>query len=109
MLLDGGTGTELLRRGYRTTLPLWSAGALLDRPDLVAAIHADYAKAGAEIVTANTFRTNVRALRKAGLEARAPELNRLAVKLARDSGAPFVAGSIAPLEDCYRPDLVPSR
>lgn len=108
VILDGATGTELLRRGYRTELPLWSAGALQAAPDLVRAIHRDYAQAGAEIVTANTFRTNPRTLEKVGLRARAKELNRLAVELARESGAAFVAGSIAPLEDCYRPDLVPA-
>ncbi len=107
LILDGATGTELLRRGYRTTLPLWSAGALTTRPDLVSQIHSDYARAGADIITANTFRTNARTLKKAGLGARFEELNRLAVDLARRSGAPFVAGSIAPIEDCYRPDLAP--
>ncbi len=107
LILDGATGTELLRRGFRTALPLWSAGALLDAPDLVAAIHADYVAAGAEIVTANTFRTNPRTLARAGRFGRGRELTRRAVELARASGAPFVAGSIAPVEDCYRSDLVP--
>ncbi len=30
VLLDGAVGTELSRRGVRTTLPLWSANALFD-------------------------------------------------------------------------------
>jgi S-methylmethionine-dependent homocysteine/selenocysteine methylase len=108
LLLDGATGTELLRRGYRTELPLWSAGALLAAPHLVRAIHADYVAAGAEVITTNTFRTNVRALERAGLRGRSRALTRVAVELARSVGPAFVAGSIAPVEDCYRPDLTPT-
>ena len=69
---------------------------------------------GAEIVTANTFRTHARTLAKAGLEARAGELSALAVRLAHQGASVpgrdvFVAGSLSPLEDCYRPDLVPEQ
>jgi len=108
-LLDGATGTELERRGARCDLPLWSARALLEAPELVERIHRDYAEAGAEVLVANTFRTQRRTLARAGLGARAEALTRLAVALARRAiGARgFVAGSIAPLEDCWRPDLVP--
>ncbi len=69
-------------------------------------------EAGAEVLTANTFRTHRRTLAKGGLGERSRELTALAVRLAREAatsaGRPiFVAGSLAPLEDCYRPDLVP--
>ena len=114
LLLDGATGSELERRGYPCAIPLWSAGALLACPDLVEAIHRDYAAAGAEILTANTFRTQERTLGRAGLGGRAGALTRLAVERARAAraaappGRPiWIAGSIPPLEDCYRPDLVP--
>jgi len=61
------------------------------------------------VITAATFRTSRRSLAAAGLEARFPELARFAVREAREaaSGRARVAGSIAPLEDCYRPDLRP--
>ena len=106
-------GTELEGQGARTPLPLWSAWALLESPELVLAIHRDEADRGAEILTANTFRTHRRTLAKAGLEARSAELTRTAVSLARQAArgaghAVFVAGSLSPLEDCYRPDLVPA-
>jgi len=112
LLLDGAMGTELQRRDANTTLPLWSARTLIDDPELVWTIHGDEVAAGAEIVTANTFRTHARTLARAGLEARAGELSALAVRLAHQAAsAPgreiFVAGSLSPLEDCYRPDLVP--
>lgn len=112
IVLDGATGTELERRGVRTTLPLWSAPALLEQPEVVERIHADYAAAGADVITANTFRTQRRTLARGGLGERAAELTRRAIELARrgahaGAGGVFVVGSAPPLEDCYRPDLVP--
>ncbi len=112
LLLDAAMGTELQRRDAITTLPLWSARALIDDPELVWTIHCDEVGAGADILTANTFRTHARTLAKAGLEARSGELTALAVRLAHQAAATpgrevFVAGSLSPLEDCYRPDLAP--
>ena len=112
LLLDGATGTELQRRGVDTSLPLWSARALVEAPDVLRAIHADYAAAGADIITTNTFRTHGRTLTRAGLGERAHALNQLAVQIAREAAQQadreiFVAGSISPLEDCYSPQLVP--
>ncbi len=115
LLLDGATGTELERRGVATPPPLWSAAALLDHPDVVARIHADYVAAGADILVANTFRTGPRALRCAGIDTRGPELNRLAVTLAREAAANarhrpvLVAASVAPVEDCYQPEHAPDE
>jgi len=110
LLLDAAMGSDLDRRGLATTLPLWSALGLLERPELVYQIHLDNLLAGADIVTTNTFRTTARTLRRAGLDAaRAAELDALAVGVARQARAAsgreeaFIAGSIAPLEDCYLP------
>ncbi len=109
LLLDGATGTELARRGIPVDVPGWSAPAIDSAPAVVRAIHADYLAAGAEIITANTFRTHARSVGGAGGERVAAELTRRAVALARDAGAggAWVAGSQAPLEDCYSPQLVP--
>ena len=127
ILLDGATGSELDRRAVNVTLPLWSARALLDAPDVLFQIHTDYLRAGAEIITANTFRTHRRSLAQSGMGGRARELTRRAVEIARravtefpqpadgvaaERGAPlerFVAGSLAPLEDCYSPERVPPQ
>ncbi len=114
VIMDGGTGTEILRRGVHTTLPLWSSGALLTHPHIVQSIHADYIRAGAEIIITNTFRTTGRTLGKAHMGEKARDLTILAVQLARraitetsPNQEVYIAGSIAPLEDCYTPDLVP--
>lgn len=104
-ILDGPLGTELGRRGVSTGLPLWSAGAIVEAPEVIGAIHRDYATAGAVVHTTNTFRT---ARRTAGDDWE--ELTRSAVRLAREAvpSTHRVAGSMAPLEDCYRPDLSPA-
>jgi S-methylmethionine-dependent homocysteine/selenocysteine methylase len=114
ILLDGAMGTELTRRGIPTPLPLWSAQALLDAPDTVRAIHEDYVRAGADVITANTFRTTPRALAKVGRAGETERLVERAVALAREASGRvrgqrevLVAGALAPLEDCYRADLAP--
>jgi S-methylmethionine-dependent homocysteine/selenocysteine methylase len=123
VLLDGAMGTELERRGVATPLPLWSAQALLDAPDTIRAIHEEYVGAGAEVITACTFRTTPRALAKARMRDEADRLTALAISLAREArdragagrdggGAGrevWIAGSMAPLEDCYRPGLAPGE
>lgn len=116
LILDGALGTELERRGVETPLPLWSAEALFEAPDAVRAIHEDYLRAGADVITANTFRTTPRTMKRAGLDAgEADRTTRLAIALAREARAnaapgrvAWIAGSLAPLEDCYRPDAAPS-
>jgi len=104
ILLDGPMGTELAARGVATPLPAWSAAALRQAPEVVAAIHRDYAAAGAEVHTAATFRTRAR-----NVGAEWEELARRAVDLARKNVPPGarVAGSLAPLGDCYRPEESP--
>jgi len=112
-VLDGAMGTELERRGVETRLPLWSAWGLLEAPRVVEAIHREYVEAGADIITANTFRTHRRSLAAAGMGDRAGELTRLAFELAARARGEvgvdvLIAGSMAPLEDCYHPERVPS-
>lgn len=116
ILMDGGMGTEILNRGIKTTLPLWSAGALLTRPEIVQQIHEDYIKAGAEIITVNTFSTTRRVFAKKGIGEKAREATLLACQLARQainkvkpSWEVYVAGSVSPLEDCYSPELTPPQ
>jgi homocysteine S-methyltransferase len=115
ILMDGGMGTEILRRGLPTTLPLWSAEVLLTHPEVVQQIHEDYIDAGAEIIITNTFRTTRRAFAKGNIADQAHDTTILACQLvhqaARQAKADhpvYVAGSMAPLEDCYTPELTPS-
>lgn len=108
IVLDGALGSELARRGIATPLPLWSAAALIAAPDAIAQVHAGHVAAGAEVVTTATFRATRRMLARAGRpEREAAPLVARAVELARRARPAFVAGSIAPLEECYDPSLVP--
>ena len=113
-LLDGAMGTELMRAGLDLRLPIWSGNVNLTHPDYVRKIHEAYLTAGADILTTNTFRTTPRAYRNNGYEeheARQISHKSLerAVELARQAAGYdiIVAGSIAPLEDCYQPELFP--
>jgi S-methylmethionine-dependent homocysteine/selenocysteine methylase len=114
LLLDGPMGTELQRREIDTTLPLWSARALTTAPEIVEQIHLDYIACGADVITTNSFRTNRRSVDRGGYPGEAERLTRLSVEIARRARARsgrndlLIAGSDAPVEDCYSPDLVPS-
>jgi S-methylmethionine-dependent homocysteine/selenocysteine methylase len=114
--LDGGTATELLRAGMSVAAPWWTTYALLDdaRREVLGDVHGRYLAAGADVLTANTFRCNLRALTRTGLRGADPaRMVHAAVGVAlaarATAGTPrtLVAASMAPVEDCYRPDLVP--
>src|SRR6185369_1359972 len=103
-ILDGAMGSLLEQRGFALPPPGWSAHVVRDQPAAIQQIHAEYARAGATVHTACTFRTRQR---NAGDDWRA--LTEVAVGAAR-AAVPAkhrVAGSVGPLEDCYRPDLSP--
>ena len=112
VLMDGGMGQELRRRGLTEGPPaLWSANALLQSPETVLEVHRDYIRAGARIITTNTYSTKRPRLDDAGIGDRFEALNRLAGELAcqaRDEQGEdvLIAGSLAPLYGSYRPDLV---
>lgn len=114
-ILDGAMGTELHRQGVDIGLPLWSASALIRAPHIVRNVHFAYLNAGADILTTNTFRTNIRVLQRAGFAGRWEELNLRAMELAfeareryRPARPVLIAGGLAPVEDSYSPELVPS-
>ena len=109
VLLDGATGTELERRGFALNAAGWSARAIETAPELLRQIHCDYVDAGAEIVTANTFRLHSRNLADWGREPDQSRLVDQAVGLARRAAGKraLVAASLAPIGDCYTPGEVP--
>ena len=55
VILDGGLGTELERRGADLTDPLWSARLLADDPEAIVAIHLAYYRAGAQVATTASY------------------------------------------------------
>ncbi len=111
-LLDGGMGRELQRRGLASVTATWSAEALLAHPETVREIHGDFIAAGAEIVTTSNYAVVPFMLARGGLEDRLEDMLAAAVRLAREArdaaGRPEVriAGSLPPLAQSYRPELV---
>lgn len=96
LLMDGATGTELLRAkvlapGENLTL------ANRTRPDAVLALHRAYRQAGAEILLTNTFQADAHALERSGSADQANALAAAGVSLARQAGAAFVLADVGPL------------
>lgn len=106
-LLDGGMGQEIVNRGGKGGYGEWAVAAVYEDADLVRQIHADYIRAGADVITTNTYGTTRVRLRHAGIENRFEELARTAGELAgaarADCGQPDVriAASLPPLEASY--------
>jgi len=103
VLLDGGIGTELMKRGLVAgTVPeIW----LESNPDAVRDLHRCYAAAGAEALYTNSFGANAIKLSHPGLSAKAAFFNRLAASLARESlgTASWVVGSMGPTGGMLEP------
>ena len=114
-LLDGAMGSELIRRGETLPNHIWSADSNFNNPELVYQIHKEYIDAGSSFITTNTFRTTPRAYRKTGLSksdsiTMAHKSLKIAVQLANKAVTDkLILGSIAPLEDCYKPKLFPGE
>src|SRR5205085_11956198 len=99
LLCDGAMGTLLYARGV--TYEECFDALNLTRPALIQGIHREYISAGAQIIETNTFGANRAKLEAYNLEARAPDINRHAVKPAREarviSGeSGFIAGAVEP-------------
>ena len=82
ILMDGGMGRELRFRGVEISPTIWSAQALLTAPQVVREIHIDFIRAGADLITTNTYGVIRSDLGREGIEHRFEELNQLACTLA---------------------------
>jgi 5-methyltetrahydrofolate--homocysteine methyltransferase len=81
LVLDGGMGSMLMKKGIPPGQPPEILN--IERPEVVASVHAAYIDAGADIILTNTFGGNRFRLSEAGLERRFDEINRMAVRIAR--------------------------
>jgi homocysteine S-methyltransferase len=115
ILLDGGTGSELEKRGAAMDPEAWCGPATLASATILEDIHRDYLAAGADIITANTYASSRLMLEPAGYGDRVEEINRTAVNVARRARAAsqrddvLIAGSLSHMcpmaADSDRPDL----
>jgi homocysteine S-methyltransferase len=124
IILDGAIGTEILRRNLS-----WADHRLKDEPDAIHDLHADYIRAGADVITTNSFQLARRSflghfrdsvhmdhIGTSGLQERASELLAASVELAQKARSSVeterpvaIAGAVTTLEWCFRPDLAPSE
>lgn len=98
LLADGAMGTEIYKRGVFINRCYDELN--LTNPDLIRQIHADYVKAGADIIETNTFLANPVHLAAYGLEKKTRDIIAAGVKLAREAIGKrevFVAGAVGPL------------
>ena len=103
VLLDGGFGTELIKRGFPQGVcpEAWNA----ERPEVVREIHKSYFDAGSDAVLTNSFGGSKIKLASYGLENRCYELNKAAASIA-DQVKPkgkFVGGSMGPTGKFLKP------
>jgi S-methylmethionine-dependent homocysteine/selenocysteine methylase len=85
VILDGGTGTEIQRRGVPMHDQVWCAEANVTHPDVVRAVHRDYLQAGAEVITANTFATSPLLFNAIKRDRDIRDIDRIAVRLVREA------------------------
>lgn len=109
-LLDGGMGRELKRMGAPFRQPEWSALALMEAPEYVVLAHEAFIRAGAEVITTNSYAVVPFHIGAGRFRAEGAHLVDLAGRLARQAveGADhqvLVAGSLPPVFGSYRPDL----
>ena len=96
ILVDGATGTELLKRGM-------PAGAyteqwVLEHPQVLLEVQQSYVAAGSRILLAPTFGANRVSLESRGITGQVGEYNRRLVELTRQAAGEgvLVAGDLAP-------------
>lgn len=96
LILDGATGTQLQRRGY--TGAVCAEQWVLEHPETIREIQAEYIAAGSDIVYAPTFGANRVKLEENGIRDRVEDYNTRLAGLSRQTadGAAWVAGDIAP-------------
>ncbi len=104
LVFDGAMGTEIYRRNVFTNRCFDELS--LSAAEMIRQIHMEYADAGADVLTTNSYGANREALGKFGLAERTEAVNVAAAKLCREiaDAAPrpmFVAGSVGPVpESC---------
>ncbi|WP_423907197.1 homocysteine S-methyltransferase family protein [Candidatus Spongiihabitans sp.] len=101
ILLDGGVSTEIQKRGVPLDANVWSGLTTKTHPDQVRQVHEDYIRAGAQVITANTYSTARHVLESINLGHEAQALNFKSVQIAkqaRDNAADddvWIAGSMS--------------
>jgi len=96
ILGDGGYLLELEKRGWVRAGP-FTPEVVLTRPDALRELHIEFREAGADVLQALTFYASRDKLATVGLENKLADLNRAAVKIAREVAGDkcLVAGNLS--------------
>lgn len=99
VVLDAGMGSELEARGATMDNAAWCGLTNLRNADLVQSIHEDHIRAGADVITTNTFMSGIGPMRRARVEEHWEQGARNAVRAATQAVADsdrsvVIAGSV---------------
>jgi homocysteine S-methyltransferase len=101
VVLDGGLSTALQELGEQPAGALWTAAALIDRPEVIVAAHRRFVEAGAEVIITSSYQASEAGLGQAGCTAvEARRLLASTTDVARRAGAAVVAASVGPYGAC---------
>ena len=112
-ILDGGMGQELLKRSSKEVTPLWSTQVMMDEPEIVRDLHADFIRAGARVITLNAYTMTPERLARDGQIEDFEKLQLAAVSAATNArtsvGIPGVkiAGCLPPLVASFHSEVSP--
>jgi homocysteine S-methyltransferase len=97
-VFDGAVGTRFYDKGVYINRSYDELN--LVQPDLVREVHAEYVKAGADIIETNTFGATRYRLQQYSIENKLRDINIAGVKIAREAAGEnvYVAGAIGPLD-----------
>ncbi len=97
-VFDGAIGTRFYDKGIYINRSYDELN--LTAPELVREVHAEYVKAGADIIETNTFGATRHRLLQYSLEGKLREINIAGARIAREAAGKevFVAGAIGPLD-----------
>ncbi|MCC2931023.1 homocysteine S-methyltransferase [Bacillus sp. LBG-1-113] len=92
IVLDGAMATELERKGCDLNDSLWSAKILMEQPELIKQVHADYFAAGADCAITASYQSTFEGFAARGLsEAEAHRLIQMSVSIAAEARDEFWA------------------
>ena len=97
VLGDGGYLLELEKRGYVQAGP-FTPEVVIEHPDALAQLHREFLRAGAEVLQTMTFYASDDKLATVGMRGSVDEINRNAVRIAREiaaEGDALVAGNLS--------------
>ena len=110
-LLDGGLGQEIQKRSAQSAHALWSVKVMMEKPEIVTAVHRDYIDAGAGVLCINAYTATPSRLARSGVSEWFDEAQALAVRFANEardeSGKSGVQinGCLPPLVASYKTDV----